>query len=306
MTRNNNIIENFVDQQIKNIPIVIEKRYTSKYIIILVEFTPKGNTRGLRILYDQIEMYYNKKIKNLWDMSDEYKSGDIKKLRSFYSISLFCLKKEYQDFQTKLKIYIDKLCDDYFNYMKKNPHLKIHLTIDKINPKKFKSLEGDWGGRDDYVLTYNPNGLWYSCGDSFHKYMFNVWKNDQKIYEIFQWAPINIYSLDLKNLKVYKISNCDKFYKFGQKYENPDLEKTYIDWQKVREKLDGVEICPFITPECSGLKKQRREIEGLGNLFYRKKLTKKQKSVLWSYNWETASGVILNNFDKLEYKKIKL
>lgn len=309
MVRNKNIIEDFVDKQIENIPNLLEKRYTNKYIIIFVIFTDKNNTYYLNISPYQYEDLYNNKIKNVLALNDIYKSGDAKKIRSGGDTKLFCLKKEYEEFQKKLKTFIDDLYQKYFEYTEKNLQLKIHISVDKINPKKFLPKKGTYSNKNEYDSSYrtlyNPNGLWYSCGNSFHKYYHDKLAKKNK-YLLFLWLPLNVYSFDMKDLKICKLNTCNKFYKFSQKYENPDLEKTYIDWDKVRKNIDGLEICPFITPKCSGINIEFNEIKSYVNLFYRKNLTKKQKSVLWSYNWEAASGVILKNFDKLEYKKINL
>jgi len=110
-------------------------------------------------------------------------------------------------------------------------------------------------------------------------------------------------------LKIKKINNCKKFYNFNKKYKEIDIEKNYINWEKINKNLDGIEICPFITPECSGIDKiipKETRNYNIFNILAKGNLTKAEKSTLWSLHWDAASGVIIKNFNKIEYKKLKL
>lgn len=311
MTRNNNIIEDFVDEQLRKYDEIKNKRFTDKYVLLHRITSAQCNTFQL----DEVDFditWYNKSIKNILSYHKDFLDSTIEEKRKNYDYFLFVSsKKDYDEFYVKLKKFVDKKLDKFFSYLKENSHLKIHVSVDKVNLKEFKYFEKTWTGGGDESFYYNPVGLWYSCGSSFYEYIYNdALKNDFR-YKNFHWLPLHVYSLDLDEIKIEKINSCKKFYKFSSKYKNKNITKTYIDWKKVYQNLDGLEICPYLTPKCSGLNKlnNKLNIEGLvdhmDNILLKGDLSKKEKSTLWALQWSAATGVILKNFDKVKYKKLR-
>lgn len=79
-------------------------------------------------------------------------------------------------------------------------------------------------------LFYNPKGLWYSCN--------NKWTNDRKYN----------YNVNISNLHILKIKTLKELDEFNINYLNPNFNSisTIINWDKVYQSYDGLEICPYL------------------------------------------------------------
>ena len=127
-----------------------------------------------------------------------------------------------------------------------------------------------------------PNGLWYSCGDSWIDWLADEmpgWLNQTNY----------LYRIEL-GADVYQISNTDEFEEFERKYASVPKEiadmgiggdldmMSSIDFSAVqRDGYTGVEICPY--------------------------LPDKRFESQWYYPWDVASGCI---WDSKGARKIEL
>jgi hypothetical protein len=130
-------------------------------------------------------------------------------------------------------------------------------------------------GLGGYV--YKPKGLWYSVGNSWAEWCHgNDWHLGQIVYKIF---------VDYD--KIIHLSSHEQLKDFSEKYNKKaivgitslDLGSRYdnIDWEKVYEKFNGIEISPYLYDY--------------------------EKTPFWYYGWDCASGCIWN---KNAIKKVEL
>ena len=119
-----------------------------------------------------------------------------------------------------------------------------------------------------------PNGLWYSCGSSWHEFIHYNDLSSLYIYEL---------EIDLRFLKIIRTKEeldalTSRFGLLGDPSRYEAEEFTKIDWQKVSIRYLGIEICPYI---------HERRYTGF------KKVPLIQRSS-WYYSWDVASGCIWN------------
>lgn len=170
-------------------------------------------------------------------------------------------------------------------------------------------------------LFYNPKGLWYSCN--------NKWDDDSKY----------TYNVNISNLNILKINTLKNLDEFNINYFNPNFNSmsTIINWNKVYQTYDGLQICPdiiknkamkslhfsdnltfndktiindiILSKRTNIPKKYNTDITNfLKNI---QKKTIKDKSIfkqisrIWIIGWEIHSGVIWKNYKKLELKLIQ-
>tara|TARA_Y100000389_G_C17323374_1_gene444238 strand:+ start:365 stop:877 length:513 start_codon:yes stop_codon:yes gene_type:complete len=153
--------------------------------------------------------------------------------------------------------------------------------IIKLN-NKYKQTQ-DW----------KPNGIWYSCRNSWYKFI----KNEDMYERLYKYIhKIKITNNKLTTIKkkdsekLLIINNINDFDEFYNEYRilNNKLNYYLIDWKKVSKDYGGIEICPYLH--------ERRKIK-------------------WYYTWDVASGCIWNNniikntlitYTKINNKYIKM
>ncbi len=204
--------------------------------------------------------------------------------------------------------------------------MKTHMSKSPVDLSKFEPRFGNQFGSNR--LFYNPRGFWYSCGESWIRHML---KKEQ-------YASYYFYQLDTSKLNICHIKTLADLDAFNKRYFNKEANDLahIIDWIRVKEDYDGLEICPFITGKYSELFKEIHdtlsfdEKDKISNLLFRdaeelreedfkvlpKKLRTEFKTLLadnpkyihrmWCIGWEVASGVIWKNYSKLSLKPLTL
>jgi hypothetical protein len=109
-----------------------------------------------------------------------------------------------------------------------------------------------------------PKGLWYGIGTSWIDWVRN---------EMPSWERNNIFSIDIDESKIIKISNENELLEFNENYKSEmgNSPLSLIDWKKVSKDYKGIEINPY-------LYKMRYD-----------------RRVFWYYGWDVASGCIWGN-----------
>lgn len=122
-----------------------------------------------------------------------------------------------------------------------------------------------------------PRGLWYAVGFGWLDFTTNDFTSFYEEKEVYA------FEISLNGLNVLRITNYDELLKFEDVYLAPN-ENEYmkgrkfdVDWSKVAEHYDGIEIAPYIY--------------------------KARMGHFWYYGWDVASGCIWNT-SKLNYKYI--
>lgn len=199
-------------------------------------------------------------------------------------------------------------------------HPFIHISSSIIDFSKLKIQKpGSWI-RDSWV--YNPNGLWYSCGMSWINWI-NGYKSqsdkqinsyiseDKDGYVKGSWLPMYVYEIKTDKLNIKRISNCAELFEFCETYKNPRATTVgnYIDWKRVHNDFDGLQICPF-GGYCGEHKDMLKKLyksynyEQLGQDALFGKISIESIPHLWHLHWETATGVIWKNYKALEYQRL--
>ena len=138
-----------------------------------------------------------------------------------------------------------------------------------ITDNKIIKLNRKYKQRTDW----KPNGIWYSCGNSWYNFI----KNEG----MYNWLYKYIHKIKIKkeklttiknknNEKLLIINNINDFDKFYNEYRifHNILDYYLIDWIKVSKDYGGIEICPYL--------QEKRKIK-------------------WYNTWDVASGCIWNN-----------
>ena len=293
--RNDNFIEDFADKAIKN----HNKIKGGLYIRIIN--TPQGNTAYIDFGKDFVpfdDKYY-KNYKNLERTETPSNIGSV-------------TKEELTNIEIKYKKFVKKRLKEIENYCEKNPDSYIHMSVDKMDVKKF--TKRDYDISDDFY--FNPGGLWYSCGYDYYKW----WKTTLKknIDDYLRYMPIHIYSLKIDNLNIKKIDNCKELEKFNKKYKDTRDNIVYLDIKKVKKDFDGLQMCEYLSLRCNSYfkdKYSKEELESLTDdklkkhptplvILSKHKLSESDKGTFWSYLWKASSGVVWKNFRKIKAEEI--
>ena len=270
---------------------------------------------------DYILRIYNSRGGNAYSYDfDDYYEGDkyvkdVTKLKRYdyevrlkrQEIKVIIPPNIYDEYMDKIKIYVDKQYNKFFKRFK-GSNKKLHLSIDKVDISKFKSNDFNYHISSTY---YNPGGLWYSCDVKYYK---ELMKNGViNKYVQFDWLPINVYILDLKDFNIKNFDSCEDIYDFSDEYKNNKKDKnTFLNWKKIKKDYDGIEMCPFINYECLGMTKKevkefsRDPYDFMTQYLVTRDLTKKQRSLVWSMMWKGSSGVVLKNFNKINYEMVQI
>jgi hypothetical protein len=151
-----------------------------------------------------------------------------------------------------------------------NNNTRLHLTHDS-ELKKIKTPQIRAKGP-------KPNGLWYCVGFGWLDFTTSDF---QDFYTI--GNRVYAFEISLEGLNILKITSYEELIKFEEIYLAPN-ENEYmkgrkfdIDWSKVAENYDGIEIAPYIH--------------------------KARMGHMWYYGWDVASGCIWNT-SGLKSKKL--
>jgi hypothetical protein len=148
-----------------------------------------------------------------------------------------------------------------------NDNTRLHLTHDselrKVNIPQ--ELNGP-----------KPKGLWYCVGFGWLDFTTNDFKSFYNVKD-----TVHAFEVSLDGLNILKITNYKELIVFEKMYSAPARhrysEGQDINWAKIAEKYDGIEIAPY-------LYKARYEHR-------------------WYYPWDVASGCIWNTVS-LKTKKL--
>jgi hypothetical protein len=171
----------------------------------------------------------------------------------------------------------------------------LHLSNRLIeNVADTSAITHSWLGNGMY---FNPSGLWVSCGSAWIDFIGSGGA-------VNRWAMAQyVYSVRVQDT-VRQIHSIDEFKQFVKEYKKPnDVIKINdtMDWDRIKEKYDGLIICPYLGDELWGGNANRMSMYGdpvsIENYF--KKLLgdvewMNNPTVLseWYRHWETATGVI--------------
>lgn len=120
---------------------------------------------------------------------------------------------------------------------------------------------------------FKPIGFWYSAGDAWLEWCKS---------EMPDWVGTHVYEVDVSAANVLALTTPMAVKRFHEEYRvttSPTGRFYNIDWGRVAEKYDGVEIIPYHHSI-------RLDIE-----------------LLWYYGWDVASGCVWN-VDKIVVKPV--
>jgi hypothetical protein len=153
------------------------------------------------------------------------------------------------------------------NAMKKLVHQHIKKRKIRLHMTRNASLEIN---DREQKLSDKPNGLWYGIGPSWIEWCLSET----------EWVHPFVHEVIVNENRILKIDNIEDFEKFESEYQTPNafLEgfpiprssrlSFYINYPKLAEKYDGIEISPY--------------------------LHEKRLDSVWYYGWDCASGCIWN------------
>lgn len=101
-----------------------------------------------------------------------------------------------------------------------------------------------------------PAGFWYGIGRSWHEWVES---------EMPHWMSEFNYEVDLGKSKILVINSIEGLDRFTKKYGRGEY---HIDWVRVSEMYDGIEISPY--------------------------QWSRRLSLMWYYGWDIASGCLWN------------
>lgn len=143
------------------------------------------------------------------------------------------------------------------NELKLTDDMRIHMS-----KKPFELEQRTFNQK----VTMKPFGFWYGFGSEWI---------DWTRSEMPEWVGKYIYSVDIGNTNVLQIKTHMELMMFNREYQSNlsdtghrRLEGEVIDWKKVADKYDGIEINPY-------------QFEA-------------RYQYLWYYGWDIASGCIWN------------
>ena len=165
-----------------------------------------------------------------------------------------------------------------------------------------------------YGVSYNPTGLWVSCGSSWQKYARSNTGSDFEQYANRRYTYEIVANIDT----VLKIKTITDFLSFIESYKYPDNIITMmnvINWKKVRKDYSGLIICPYLGNKIWG--KNANSLLTMGTkkstILYYTQLEKMIGPIWktipfflaeWYRHWEVASGVIWKKTGIADFKLI--
>ncbi len=168
--------------------------------------------------------------------------------------------------------------------------------------------------RNDYLnneswlgsnLYHNPHGLWFGCGTDWQR--FTNYPS--------QWSfSTHLYEIELAD-SVKKISSVKELEKFINEFKNNEnlTITNVLDWNKIKEKYDGMVICPYLGNELWGPHANSMGLNGDAQAIneYILKIAGDgwKDNILflaeWYRHWETGSGVIWRDSGVKDFKLVE-
>lgn len=142
---------------------------------------------------------------------------------------------------------------------------RYHVSNKKLRKFSIKSIPKQ-------EVSFKPKGFWYACGDAWLRFAKGEGLGVGKY----------LYEIEINDSNVLKLNTAKQLEDFTEEF-SPNgkdaelLKGMFIDWPKVAEKWDGIELCPYVS--------------------------EKRYSLGWYNTLDVASGCIWN---KKAIKKIKL
>lgn len=227
---------------------------------------------------------------------------------------------------------LDFYCQQYKKKYKTDP--LIHISKKKMYKSKLKKpmYDNQFG---ENPLNYNPQGLWYACGNAWMNKNNN--KTNIKGLKLIQY----IYQIDISRINIKKIKTIKQLNSFMNKYKKSikNINKIieYLDWKRIYNDYDGLQICPFIKDKIkygnelkyisdkvpfdkkilinkiiiNKIKNKPNSVKDINKIpnkirtfivkILNNKIDIKQLIFIWCIGWEVSSGVVWKN-----YRNIKL
>ena len=147
---------------------------------------------------------------------------------------------------------LNEINNEELNFIKENhPNDRIHMSKDGVLQKNDTTSKLDIGTK--------PRGLWYGFGSSWI---------DWVDMEMPEWNYDHIFKINVNPNKVLQINTLYELIQFDNEFSIPHGFYKNIDWKKVSQSYDGIEINPYQ---------------------YKARMT-----LNWYYGWDVASGCIWN------------
>ena len=255
----------------------------------------------------------------------------VKRFEKFLEDYKKILTKNYN----KIKKFCDKRGTECYIHSSRDPQLKLDSNYNDYVYKNYPpsgfhpkglwySCSTSWLDFQYYKLKNIDNDIEY------YKKNVTVFFLGEKFIMDFRWFPNYVYSLDLSDLNIKKINNCKELQEFSKENNKSGMFITNynISLKKVQKKYDGLEICPYLGLKCNSFYRKlygdlvdEDTIRGIGKnpvnsefqdyamleAFAKKggaDITSNDKRILWTVHWDSASGVVLKNQDKVKSKRI--
>ena len=224
-------------------------------------------------------------------------------------------KKEWFDFVDMMRDNYNYYYQKLLKYTNKNKPVYLHSSPDiEVKVKRGAYF---WGG-----ANFNPNGIWFSVDANWFKWHRNAAvkhnylkpENKQVNMVNLNWLPWRVYKLDISELNLMQIKTCKDLRDFSEKYKNKSpSRKNLFSLTNIKKDYDGVVMCEWIAIKCNKFF-QKHNAKGsasflnweLINAFILDLIKEEDKNTLWSIKWDTATGVILKNYNKIKYEKLDL
>lgn len=77
---------------------------------------------------------------------------------------------------------------------------------------------------------------------------------------------------------------------------------------KIKKDYDVIVMCDYLAIKCSDYIQKKNDDftwdEVMEDVFL-SKMKQKDKKIIWAYRWETGTGVVIKDLNKIIYKKMK-
>jgi hypothetical protein len=173
------------------------------------------------------------------------------------------LKEEIKRMKTIMNV-MGEVSDEMYKNIKDN-YSNARIIMSKSNNIEFVPTP-----LSQQKIGFKPKGLWYGIGDSWISWVKS---------EMPDWERDNVFTIEIKENYILRITNYDELIEFENKYLTDDFDKNdrksiiisrmgdkQINWTKVAEDFFGIEIAPYIYQA--------------------------RNSHPWYYGWDVASGCI--------------
>lgn len=76
---------------------------------------------------------------------------------------------------------------------------------------------------------------------------------------------------------------------------------------KIKKDYDVIVMCDYLAIKCSDYIQKKNDFswnDVMEDVFL-SKMKQKDKKIIWAYRWETGTGVVIKDLNKIIYKKMK-